>query len=156
MHEPQDRSPHHAEVAHHIPGRIRLRLRRKSRQPHVLHRLKTKLGSQSGIHQIEGSEAAGSITIHYDAEQHTKTGILGLLEDIGVVVGTVMDVPHLEGLDEEKGHSKAALTLTGALNDLNRRLSVLTGNAFDLRVLFPLSLIGLGFWQIRKQGLMLE
>jgi len=132
-----------------------VRLHRKSRQPHILHRLKAELSAQPGVYQVDLREAAGSVTVNYDPQQHSMTGILGLLEDLDVVVGAVMEVPHIESA-EEGGHSKAALTLTGALDDLNRRLAMLTGNIVDLRVLFPLSLVGVGLWQIRKQGFMLE
>lgn len=147
---------HSAEIAHHIPGRIRVRLHRQSRHPHILHRLQTTLSAQPGVHHVEVREVAGSVTVHYDSQQHTMTGILGLLEDLDVVVGTVTEVLHIENSVEEDGRGKAALTLTGALDDLDRRLAALTGTAFDLRVLFPLSLMGLGLWQIKERGLMLE
>jgi hypothetical protein len=156
MSEPKPRTVHHAEIASHIPGRLRVRLHRKSRQPQVLHRLKHELARRPGVQGVKVNPAAGSVTVTYDAQQHPGTGILDLLEDLDVLVGTVVGVPHEEGPGAEEGRSKAALTLAGALDDLDRRLRAFTGYTFDLRVLFPLSLVGTGLWQIRKQGLMLE
>jgi hypothetical protein len=92
----------------------------------------------------------------YDAQTHPGSGILGVLEDLDVIVGTVLDVPHIEGPAEGRGYSKAAITLAGALDDLDRRISVLTGHTLDLRILFPLSVVGAGVWQIMVSGLMLE
>jgi len=99
----------------------------------------------------------GSVTVTYDAQTHPGNGIFGLLEDLDVIVGTVLDAPHIE---EEpaagRGHSKAAVTLAGALDDIDRRIALLTGHTLDLRVLFPLTLVGIGVWQIVVSGLMFE
>ena len=40
----------------------------------------------------------------------------------------------------------AAVTLAGALDDLDKRVAGLTGHTVNLRTLFPLSLAGLGVW----------
>ncbi len=157
MKEPSHGKQHHAKVAHHIPGRVRIRIHKESRHPHILQKLKTDLDGQPGVHGVEVNEAAGSVTVKYDAQQRTSAGIFDLLQDFDVLVGTVMEAPHLEEEEEDNsGHSKAALTMAGALDDLDRRLSELTGHTLDLRVLFPLGLVGVGIWQISKHGLMFE
>jgi len=150
------RSKHHAQLAHHIPGRLRVRLPRGNRRSHIMERLKEDLLTQPGIHAVDVNPAAGSVTVSYNPQQYSDTGMLGLLEDLDVVIGTVLDVPHIEEGIGEKGFSTAALSLSGALEDLNRRLATRTGNVIDLRALFPLSVAGFGLWQIRKEGLMLE
>ena len=156
MDKPEPRTVYHADVASHIPGRLRVRLHRKSRQPSVLRRLKHELTARPGVHGVEVNHAAGSVTVTYDAQAYQGTGILRLLKDLDVIVGTMLEVPHLEASADERGHSQAALTLAEALDDLNQRLSWLTGHTLDLRVLFPLSLAGVGAWLIWKKGLMLE
>ena len=155
MQEPTRKAKPHARVVHHIPGRMRIRLHKDSRHPHALQQLKTDLGAQPGVHGVEVNETAGSVTVTYDAQQNTAAGILGLLQDFGVLVGTVIDVPYLEA-EDHSGHSKTALTLAGALDDLDRRLSTWTGHTVDLKLLFPLGLVGAGLWQISKHGLMFE
>src|SRR5207248_1676493 len=122
--EPTRNVKPHASVVHHIPGRMRLRLHKDGRHPHVLQQLKTELDAQPGVRGVEVNETAGSVTVQYDAQQHTAAGILGLLQDFGVLVGTVIEVPHLEA-EDHSGHSKAALTMAGALDDLDQRLSAL-------------------------------
>src|SRR5215813_3628393 len=133
MKEPIQRKQHHANVAHQIPGRVRIRLHQESRHPHILQKLKTDLDGQPGVDGVEVNETAGSVTVKYNAQQHTAAGILGLLQDFDVLVGTVMEAPHIEDEDHSK-HGKAALTLAGALDDLNQQLSALTGHTVDLRV----------------------
>src|SRR5215813_10277912 len=119
MKEPIQRKQHHANVAHQIPGRVRIRLHQESRHPHILQKLKTDLDGQPSVHGVEVNETAGSVTVKYDAQQHTEAGILGLLQDLDVLVGATL--PHIEEEEENGGgHSKAALTLAGALNDLDQ------------------------------------
>jgi hypothetical protein len=146
---------HRAEVASHIPGRIRLRLHRPHRHPHTLQSIKTSLERREGIHKVEANHITGSLLIHYDTQVHSETGILGLLKDIDVVVGTIVDAPHIEG-GSETGGSNASLSFATALNDLARRFASLTGFTLDLRTLFPLSLASVGVWLIIENGLMLE
>jgi copper chaperone CopZ len=156
MEEPRREKTHHAKVVHHIPGRMRIRLHQDSRHAHVFKKLKTDLSTQPGVRGVEVNTPASSVTITYDAQQHSAASILGLLEDLDVLVSTVLDVSQVEEEHWNGVHSKAALTLAGALDDLNRQLSQLTGHTVDLKLLFPLGLIGAGLWQISKHGLMFE
>lgn len=157
MPETPPRSTHHAEVASHIPGRLRVRLHRRSRHPHVMTRLQQTIAAQPGVQGAEVNQAAGSITVQYDAQTHGETGIFSLLEDLDVLIGTVLDAPHLEAAPiEGDGHSKTAVTLPGVLDDLDKRVAGLTGHTVNLRTLFPLGLAGFGVWQIAEHGLMVE
>ncbi len=156
MHDTPPRLTHQAEVASHIPGRLRVRLHRSSRQPHVMTRLKQTLEGHRGVQGVEVNHAAGSVTVKYDTQVHQGTDIFGLLEDLDVIVATVLDAPQIEAPAEGSAHSQAAVTFTGALDDLDKRAAALTGHTLNLRTLFPLSLAGIGAWRIWEQGLMLE
>lgn len=156
MSEPRAKPTHRAQVASHTPGRLRVRLHPESRQPQVMHQLKHDLTGRPGVHGVEVNPTTGSVTVTYDAQTHPGTGIFGVLEDLDVIVGTALDAPHIEEPAEGRGHSKAAVTLARALDDLDRRVFMLTGHTLDLRVLFPLSLVGVGVWQMMVMGLMLE
>lgn len=156
MQDTPQRPIHHAEVASHTPGRLRVRLHRRSRQQHTMTRLKHAIEGQQGIHGVEVNHAAGSLTVKYDPQVHQGTDIWGVLQDLDIIVATALDAPQLETLAEGNGHSKAAATLTGALDDLDKRAAALTGHTLNLRTLFPLSLAGIGAWRIWEQGLMFE
>ena len=88
-------SIHHAEVASHIAGRLRLQLHRRSRHPHVLTHLQHALEAQQGIREVAVNHAAGSVTVKYDTQVHPGTGIFGLLDDLDIIVSTVTDAPTL-------------------------------------------------------------
>src|SRR5215831_3105572 len=111
MPDTPSRSTHHAEVASHIPGRLRVRLHRHSRHRHVMMQLKKTIEEQQGVHGVEVNHAAGSITVKYNEQTHEGIGIFGLLEDLDVIVGTVMDASRIEEPTEGDGYSKAAMTL---------------------------------------------
>src|SRR5262245_58582364 len=103
------RSLHHGEVASHIRGRLRVRLHRRSRHQHVMTRLQQAIAAQTGVQGVDVNHTAGSITVQYDAQAHGERGIFSLLEDLDVLIGTVMDAPHIEtASSEDSGPSKAA------------------------------------------------
>jgi len=118
--------------------------------------LKKTIEEHQGVHGVEMNYAAGSITVKYDEQTHGAMGIFNLLEDLDVIVGTVMDAPQVEEPTGGNGHSTAALILAGALDDLDKRVAEFTGHTVNLRTLFPLSLAGLGVWRIMESGLMFE
>src|SRR5262245_42010163 len=110
---------HHATVASHIPGRLRVRLHHRSRHPHTMIQLQQTIAAQTGVQAVEVNHAAGSVTVKYDMQTHGETGIFGLLEDLDVIIGTAIDAPHIEEASTAgNGPSKAAATLAGALDDL--------------------------------------
>jgi hypothetical protein len=156
MQETPQRPQHHAEVASHIPGRLRVRLHRRSRHQHTMARLKDAIAGQEGIHGVEVNHAAGSLTVRYDPQAYQETAIWGVLQDLDVILGTTLEAPQIEAPAEGSGHSTAATTLTGALDDLDKRAAALTGHTLNLRTLFPLTLAGIGAWRIWEQGLMFE
>jgi len=119
-------------------------------------RLKDAIAGQEGIHGVEVNHAAGSLTVKYDPQAYQETSLWGVLQDLDISLGTTLDAPQLEAPAEGDGHSKAAGTLTGALDDLDKRVAALTGHTVNLRTLFPLSLAGIGAWRIWEQGLMFE
>ena len=96
MPETPPRSTHYAVVASHIPGRLRVRLHRRSWHQPTMTRLKQTIEAQPGVHAVEVNHTAGSVTVKYDTQTHGETGIFGLLEDLDVIVGTAIDAPHIE------------------------------------------------------------
>jgi hypothetical protein len=102
------------------------------------------------------NQTAGSLTVHYDAQRYPGDRLVDVLKDLDVILGTVLAAPHIDEPAAGPGQSQTAVTLATALDDLDHRISALTGRALNLRVLFPLGLAGMGVWQILKHGLRLE
>jgi Zn-dependent membrane protease YugP len=146
------RSTHRAHVASHTPGRLRIKVGGARRNPKALDRIKSGLESRAGVRGVEVSPTTGSLTLHYDPKQHSTAGMLGLLEDMDVIVESLTHAPSLD----DTGDGTGTLTVGEAIDDLNARLRRWTHLPIDLRAILPLSFMGAGVWSILRNGMMLE
>jgi len=156
MSEQKAKSRYHAVVTSHIPGRMRVRLHKDFRHTAVLHHIQHKLTERPGVGEVRVNQAAGSLTVHYDAQHYPGSSLFEAFQDLDVILGTVLDVPLVAEPSVGPGQSQAAMSLATALDDLDHRISAFTGRSLNLRALFPLSLAAIGIRQILKQGLMLD
>lgn len=140
---------HHARIASHIPGRLRVKLGRDSRASQLLNGLKQHLEARGGIHAVNVDSASGSVTVHYDPGHYDTSGLLRLLEDCDLIL------QNLESMAEPSGLAQSTDFLA-TVEDLNARLHAATGAAIDLKLLLPLAFLGAGIWSIQKRGLMIE
>jgi hypothetical protein len=141
MHESPRQLGYQAEIASDLPGRLRLRFRRGQPHPQILDHLQATLTARPEIREVSVNPAARCLTLHYDATRHSRTGILGVLADLDVLVSAVTGAPQLEDVTVQ------------ALDDLDRRILAVTGQRLNLRTLFPLGLAGLGLALTLKNGL---
>ncbi|MBV9581259.1 MAG: hypothetical protein JO057_21980 [Chloroflexi bacterium] len=143
----------HAQIASHTPGRLRVRVHPSHRDPDALQEVASRLEDQPGIQHVDVNANTGSVLVHYDRETHEKDEVVGCLEDVGLLLGSILEaggeeIPDLEGSESESGsgssHSTTAAGVVDTVNDLDRRLSELTGRKVDLRLLFPVALGAIG------------
>ena len=145
-----------AQVASHVPGRIRLKLHPQGRDQETMAGIQTKLQSLEGIDDVRLNPAAGSVTVNYDRERHSMAGILGFLEDLDVVVDSIGHLPGLDVSTEATRNGRQLPEFITAINALNQRIRNTTGLAIDLKLLLPLAFVGAGIWSIGKRGLMID
>ncbi|CAL1241767.1 HMA2 domain-containing protein [Candidatus Methylocalor cossyra] len=142
------RTTHRARIASHVPGRLRVKLTPGRSTAGILAQIKADLEARQGIHGVAVNATTGSLTVEYDPQRHTSAGILGLLEDLDVLVESLTHT----GL----GSGGATLTVGEAIDDLNARLSRFAHLPIDLRAVLPLGFVGLGVWSILRNGLLLD
>lgn len=147
------KTTHRARVASHTHGRLRIKVEGGRRNRHALDRIKSGLEATEGISGVRVSPASGSVILHYDPRQHSKAGVLGLLEDMDVLVETLTHAPSVA---EAAGDGGETLTVGEAIDDLNIRLRRWTRLPVDLRTTLPLGFVGAGLWSILRHGLMLD
>jgi copper chaperone CopZ len=138
------------------PGRLRIKLHPTSRDPQMMHGIKRSLESHEGIHGVTVNPASGSVTVKYDHGYHSTAGILGLLEDLDVVVESIGHMPTLEDHEIEGGDRLETEGFLAAVDDLNQRIYEATGIPINLKMALPLAFVGAGLWSIGKKGLMIE
>jgi hypothetical protein len=149
-------------IAHHMPGRIRLKLEdsqiQRTDKAHGLEALKKSVGSMEGIRNIETNAASGSLIVHYDPhlygrfEQHLQehgdsTGDFHMsVPDIGEGRQDIKDVEKEADFLAE--HSQTARVIVNSFRSLNHAVRLATDNMVDLQVLLPLGLAAVGFFEI--------
>ena len=143
---------HVAQLASHVPGRIRIKLHHSSRRVYIIRRIEENLAAQEGIQDVKTNEATGSIRINYDTRRHDMPGIRKVLEDVDVIVSDYAGTSIPEG-EATTGGAKNDLTFVGAVEDLNKWLSTVTGVPINLKIILPLGLLGAGLWTILRDGL---
>jgi copper chaperone CopZ len=146
----------HAHVASHTPGRVRVRVHHPHRHPELLNRVREQLRQTPGVDQVEVNPHSGSVLVHYDHHASSMDDILGALRDVGMIVGTVAgadELPGDDGSDEAGTHSSTATGFVGTINDLDQRLSRVTGRKVDLKLLFPVVLGALGVQSAVRNGI---
>jgi len=151
-----EKTRHHARVASATPGRIRIKLHPSHRGRTFMDGIKAGLDPQAGVHHVRINRSTGSVTVKYDHAQHNKTSILGLLEDLDVVVQSVGGMAPTEALKPGGDEAGSPEGFLAAVNDLNRRLYEKTGTPVDLKLVLPLVFAGAGVWSIARRGLMIE
>jgi hypothetical protein len=146
-----ENAPAPAVVVSSTPGRLRVRIPRSHRHHgRVTTEVCTRLQQQPGVDTVSAIHATGSVTVRYKPNEVSHVDVIAMLRDCGVVAEET-----LAALGEEVpgDTSTTAVSLSSALDDLNRQLLTATGRKVDLRLLFPLSLGALGIRQVLVEGL---
>jgi hypothetical protein len=143
-----------AQIVSDTPGRLRVRLLEERRHQQFMQEIEARAARHDGVSRVRTNAGTGSVTISYDPTRQRLEEVLAMLADLGVVAQSVMteEPPQIA----PRGASTTAETILDALDDLDRRLSELTGRKVDLKLAFPLSLGALGVYQLVRNGLQLD
>jgi cation transport ATPase len=146
-----------AEIAHHVCGRIRMKVPAAKGDEVLLEQIKRALSPIPGVHSIEVNPSTGSVIMHYDPEVHEE-----LHDTLSAHAGDHLELPRrapateidelANQLEEEAEylaeHSEAALAVVNFCKSLDREVKRATNNAVDLKVLVPLGLAAYTFLEI--------
>jgi hypothetical protein len=147
---------HHAKIAHHLPGRMRLKVPNAKGDADLLEEIRQSLVGVPGIHEVEINGATGSVTVHYCADTHPE---LHYSIDEHQQLFAVAHQPPATKLDEMTHlieqeaeflaeHSHAARVIVNFCAHLDAKVKEATGNSVDLKVLVPLGLAAVTFVEI--------
>ncbi|BAZ50598.1 hypothetical protein NIES4103_32150 [Nostoc sp. NIES-4103] len=129
------------KIVSNTPKRLRLRVARQHRQPEEMQRIANALEAQPNVTQVRTNISQGSIVINYDGKDDSWNNVVATLLDLGIIFGDIAE-----------GKSEAAMDVSSAIVDLNKRVEQATNGAVDLRLLFPFGLSILAVRQLLKQG----
>jgi hypothetical protein len=147
---------HRAKVAHHVPGRMRLKVDAAKGNDTLLEEIRQTLVTVPGIHDIQINAATGSVTVHYSVDAHPElhTSIDQHQEHFSTAhvppVTKLDDMTKMIGEEAEflADHSHTARVVVDFCKKLDSGVKSMTGNAVDLKVLVPLGLAAVTFVEI--------
>lgn len=140
-----------AKVAHHVRGRIRIRVHGGKGDRKLLERIKQSLLSIDGVTDIEANPDTGSIVVRYHPGHHPDQ-FCQRIEQQGQTSGAFDLVPPDIGSAQQlydqaakeadflAAHSELARTVVEQMRNLDNAVKRATGNNLDLKVLVPLGL----------------
>jgi hypothetical protein len=139
-----------AQIAHHIPGRLRLKVPSLKDDPSLGETLGRELGDLEEVVEVSVRPLTGNVVVHYQSNGRGETGFV---QSIGSVVRLTEARPVARPQpppDVSVGEMAAEWTHARwqGLNDSLRRG---TDGALDLRTVIPLFFVFLGVRQILTQ-----
>lgn len=150
---------HTARVAHHVRGRIRVKIPGAKSNPAVLDEIKQALLPLAGVNQIDLNPAAGSLVVHYHAESEPGDFHARLVEHGAASGAYALLPPEVTEVDQLarkieaeaeylSAHSESARVIVEGFKNLDRQVKIATHNAVDLKVLLPLGLAVYSLFEI--------
>ena len=141
---------HDAQVIHHIPGRMRVKVPRLKGKAAALDRIKQSIAKLHGVTSVDTNSTTGSVLVNYDANGFD--GFQGTLADHAEQHDLfAFKPPELTEVDEIADkiegeaeflaeHSELARSLLNVCKQLNDEVKRSTHNMVDLKVQVPLGL----------------
>jgi hypothetical protein len=160
---------HKAEIAHHVRGRLRMKVPAAKGNAELLEQIRRELVNVPCVHSVTANPDTGSLIVHYNDEYHAD--FHNTLSDhcdqscqhVAVArpeftpafppAPSRTEVDEMARMLEEEAeflaqHSVLAETIVGIFKDLDRQLKVATNNNVDLKVVVPLGLAVYTFVQL--------
>lgn len=139
-----------ARVAHHVPGRLRLRLDTRTDASEVMARIQSALANRAGYERAEYRPQTRSLVLRYNPAEIDS----GRLLDSWLPVAGVEVLEGSEPATNGRAEGTAVGDrISGSVGSLNRGIGRATRGALDLRDLFPLTLFAFGLRRLTQGNL---
>jgi hypothetical protein len=157
----------HAYIVHSVPGRVRFKVPSEKGNAAYFDKLRRNAAEQDWVRDVQVNPTTASVVIrHKDHDAQTLKRHMRELGDTDELISfafpewlAAKKVSAILESDVEllASRSRAASALLNGLQSVNLALKRATGNAVDLKLLFPLALVAWGvfFPNQKKNSLML-
>jgi hypothetical protein len=145
----------HAHIAHHLPGRIRIKIPAAKDDPALLDRVQKVFVGMPNLHAVIAKPESGSLVLRYDPnhEAEIERRMRELLKQAlpkkarkksnGELPGNEFDAVTRQIEAEAAflaGRSQAAHVVVEFFKDVDRELKLATNNTVDLKIVLALGL----------------
>ena len=142
------------EIAHQVPGRIRMKVGAAKANPELLEQIKETFMVIPGVEQVEVNPATGSVVLHYDVDQHDE--FHGHLQHH---TGGHHQPPPTNEIDalaskiEQEAeylaeHSHTARVIVDYFRHFDEGIKLATGNVVDLKIVLSLGIAGFTIFEV--------
>lgn len=135
----------HLELAHHHPGRLRVRADALIGAPDLARTVQAALDAIPGIVAVRYTAQTGSFLVEYEP------GLADADEVILRIADAAGLAPPVDEATLRAERARPALLAIGATKELNRLTEELTGGRADLRALVPAALAGLAAYSFLEE-----
>lgn len=148
---------HHAHVAHHSPGRLRLKVPTAKMNAQVLHEIRLLMKNRKGVKDVSINPTTGSVLLHYDSTQwQNPEAEVRAVASVSGVFSIETECEEVKGVEEEAEflaeHSDFARSVVDYVKQLNQNVKRMTNNAVDLNVLVPLGAAVYAFLELESDA----
>jgi hypothetical protein len=138
------------EIAHRLPGRLRVRLPFLRRRREKLEQAAERLTDVGGVLEVRGHPFTGSLLVHFDPVRTDEETILAALREgtgVHLLVGPGEPRPAPRVVPGEPASAVGRATVE-AFRALDEDVLRLTGNGMDLGVLATLGFLAAGALEV--------
>jgi hypothetical protein len=135
----------HLELAHHHPGRLRVRADALIDALDVIQRIREALDAVPGILGVKYTAQTGSILIEYEPGHADADAIILRIADVAGLL------PPLDEAELQRRRARPAVLAIGATRELNKLAEEVTGGRADLRALVPAAMMGLAVYSFMEE-----
>jgi cation transport ATPase len=146
-------TPMNVQVAHSIPGRVRLKVPNVKENPELVDQIKQMFNAIPGIEEVTVNPTTGSVVLHYDTDHHDT--FHGYLEhhtggherpptnEIDALASKITQ--EAEYLAE---HSHTARVIVDYFKHFDDQIKLTTGNVVDLKIVLALGIAGFTIFEV--------
>jgi hypothetical protein len=146
-----------ARVAHHVRGRIRVKLPRAKGDHRFLQQVQQFLSPMEGVQRVDINPITGSVVVHYD-RSHTDIHerLAKHAEDAGIFSLAPPEISEIDvlaaNIEREAAflaqHSELARHTVDVVKHIDNEIKLATNNTVDLKVLLPFGLAIYSFMEL--------
>jgi hypothetical protein len=142
------------EVAHRLPGRVRVRIPALRRRADEVERVARRAADLAGVLEVEGHPFTGSLVVRFDPTVVADERIVAALRDAAGVCAVVWPGERRPAPPAPAGApaSGAGRATVQAFRSLDDEIVRITGGGLDLGTLATLGFFGAGALQVAATG----
>ena len=141
------------QIAHQIPGRIRMKVPSAKDNPQLLEQIKQTFSVIPGIQQVSVNPSTGSVVLHYDTERHDE--FHGRLQQHtgGHDKPPTNEIDALANKIEQEAeylaeHSHSAKVIVDFFKETDKQIKLATHNVVDLKILLATGIAGYTIFEV--------